>query len=288
MKAIADGFGLIEGPLWHDERGLMFSDVLNGGVYRLDSHGRTHAVFAFRRGIGGMSLHEAGGLVVSGRNISFKRFGENGSTTLLDRDPDNDNVGYNDITTDSAGRIYAGSLGSSPVFEDGRPPKAGNLYLIDIDGSHRIVAEDVKLTNGLGFSPDGKTLYHSDSRRNQVMRYDVQESGDLGPKSIFVETETGVPDGLCVAVDGSVWVALAGGSGVAVFDAEGAQLRFIEIPLPMCTSVCFGGAELRDLYIVTGSNGVEGEDRGAIFKVETDTQGLPVPMARTSLPNTDS
>lgn len=283
MKPIADGFGLIEGPVWHPSLGLLFSDVINGGVFRLDEKGRTHLVFGHRRGIGGMSIHEAGGLVVSGRNISFKRFGEERSVTLLDRDPDNDNVGYNDITTDSEGRVYAGSLGSSPVFDDGRRPKAGDLYLIDLDGSTRVVAEDVMLTNGLGFSPDGKTLYHSDSARQQVMRYDVKSDGDLGEKEVFVEVETGAPDGLCVAVDGSVWVALAGGSGVAVYDEEGNQERFIEILLPMCTSVCFGGSELTELYIVTGSNGVDGDDRGAVFAVYSETPGLQVPEARIRL-----
>ena len=289
MKPIADGFGLIEGPVWHPSFGLLFSDVINGGVFRLDEKGRTHLVFGHRRGIGGMSIHEAGGLVVSGRNISFKRFGEESSVTLLDRDPDNDNVGYNDITTDSEGRVYAGSLGSSPVFDDGRSPKAGDLYLIDLDGSTRVVAEDVMLTNGLGFSPDGKTLYHSDSRRQRVFRYDVSNNGDLGQKEVFVETESGSPDGLCVATDGSVWVAIAGGSGVAVYDELGNETRFIEIPLPMCTSVCFGSSELNELYIVTGSDGVDGDDRGAIFVVDSEAVGLPVPEARVRLPpNGDS
>lgn len=283
MKAIADGYGLIEAPVWHGKLGLLFSDVINGGVYHLDSQGRVHVVFPHRRGIGGMVLHVDAGVVVSGRNISFKRFGEEDSMVLLDRDPDNDNVGYNDITTDEIGRIYAGSLGSSPVFEDGRRPQAGDLYVIDIDGSTRVVAEDVLLTNGLGFSPDGKTLYHSDSRRNQVMKYSVDTNGDLGPKELFVEFEVGAPDGLAVAEDGTVWIALAGGSGVSVHSSSGDPVEFIEIPLPMCTSVCFGDEDLKTLYIVTGSNGVEGDNRGAVYRYRTNSVGLEIPIARTAL-----
>ena len=283
MKAIADGYGLIEAPVWHTELGLMFSDVINGGVYHLDSQDRVHVVFPHRRGIGGMVLHFGGGVVVSGRNISFKRFGEEDSVVLLDRDPDNDNVGYNDITTDESGRVYAGSLGSSPVFEDGREPKSGDLYVIDVDGSTRVVAEDVLLTNGLGFSPDGKTLYHSDSRRNKVMKYSVDDNGDLGSKEPFAEFEVGVPDGLAVAEDGSVWIALAGGSGVSVCSSSGEPLNFIEIPLPMCTSVCFGDEDLKTLYIVTGSNGVQGENRGAVYRYRTNSAGLKIPLARTAL-----
>ncbi|MCY3885283.1 MAG: SMP-30/gluconolactonase/LRE family protein [Gammaproteobacteria bacterium] len=283
MKAIADGYGLIEAPVWHTELGLLFSDVINGGVYHLDSQGRVHVVFPHRRGIGGMVLHSDEGVVVSGRNISYKRFGGDGSTLLLDRDPDNGNVGYNDITADKLGRVYAGSLGSSPVFEDGREPRAGDLYVIDLDGSSRIVAEDVMLTNGLGFSPDGTTLYHSDSRRSHVVKYAARDNGDLGSKEIFAEFEMGAPDGLAVAEDGSVWIAMAGGSGVSVHSSSGERLEFVEIPLPMCTSVCFGDPDMKTLYIVTGSNGVEGGNRGAVFKYRTATPGLKVPAARVKL-----
>lgn len=279
MKAIADGYGLIEAPVWHSQLGLLFSDVINGGVYHLDPSGRVHVVFPHRRGIGGMVLHTFGGAVVSGRNISFKPFGGEESVLLLDRDPDNGNVGYNDITTDDSGRIYAGSLGSSPVFEDGRELQSGDLYVIDLDRTARIVAEDILLTNGLGFSPDGKTLYHSDSRRNQVVKYSVQVNGDLGPKELFAEFEEGAPDGLAVATDGSVWVALAGGSGVSVRSSSGEPLEFIEIPLPMCTSVCFGDEDMKSLYIVTGSNGVDGDNRGAVYRYRTNTVGLSVPPA---------
>ena len=285
MKAIADGYGLIEAPVWDEALGLMFSDVINGGVYHLDSQDRVHVVFPHRRGIGGMVLHSEGGVVVSGRNISFKRFGEEDSVLLLDRDQDNDNVGYNDITADERGRVYAGSLGSSPVFEDGREPQAGDLYVIDVDGSTRVVAEDVLLTNGLGFSPDGKTLYHSDSRRSQVMKYSVSENGDLGPKELFAEFDNGAPDGLAVAEDGSVWIALAGGSGVSVHSSSGKPLQFIEIPLPMCTSVCFGDDDMKTLYIVTGSNGVEGDNRGSVYRYRTSTAGISVPLARVALPD---
>ena len=118
-----------------------------------------------------MALHEAGGMVVGGRNIAFKSFDGGDTVVLLDRDAAHGNVGYNDLTTDSAGRIYAGSLGS-PVFEAGEQI-AGNLYLIDLDGSSRIVGRDVLLTNGLAFSPDGRTLYHADrgARRSFATRW---------------------------------------------------------------------------------------------------------------------
>jgi D-xylonolactonase len=280
MEALTRGYGLIEGPVWDPARGLLFSDVLGGGVFCLDAAGDVSTVFEHRRGIGGMALHADGGLVVSGRNVSFKPFDGGATVVLLDRDVEAGNVGYNDLTTDAAGRIYAGSLGSSPVFEDGRAPAAGDLYLIDLDGSARVVARDVRLTNGLGFSPDGGTLYHSDSRRQTVFCYAVTADGSLGEKTPFASFEAGVPDGLVVAEDGSVWVALAGGHGVAVLNADGSRRTHIEIP------VCFGGTHLTDLYIVSGSEGSGGERNGAVYRYVSDVAGVPVAVARVSLNRT--
>ncbi|MDA1075666.1 MAG: SMP-30/gluconolactonase/LRE family protein [Proteobacteria bacterium] len=281
MDLLTQGYGLIEGPVWWPEHGLVFSDVLNGGVFCVTRAGEVSSVFEHRRGIGGMALHEAGGLVVSGRNIAYKAFAGGATVTLLDRDEAAGIVGFNDISADAAGRIYAGSLGSSPVFEDGRKPQAGDLFLIDLDGSSRKVASDIRLTNGLGFSPDGKTLYHSDSGRSAVFCYPVHEDGSLGPKQPFVKTSKGVPDGLVVAEDGSVYVALAGGGqGVAVFNSSGDLTRHIEIPHPMCTSVCFGGDDLKDLYIVSGSEGLPGESEGGVFVHANEVAGLPVGLAR--------
>ncbi len=282
MDKLSEGYGLVEGPVWHAERGLLFSDVLNGGVFALGPDGSVGIVFEHRRGIGGMALHEADGLVVSGRNIAFKPFGGGETVVLLDRDEANGNVGYNDITTDAAGRIYAGSLGASPVFDDGREPAAGALYMIDLDGSSRRVGEGIQLTNGLGFSPDARWLYHSDSRVNTVWRYAVHGDGSLGEKSVFIRTERGSPDGLVVSEDGRIWVALAGGDGVGIFDADGAPCGHLPIPQPMCTSVCFGGDDLKTLYIVSGSDG-SGPNSGAVYAHRVDVAGLPVAPARVRL-----
>lgn len=283
MEKLADGYGLIEGPVWDDARGLIFSDVLGGGVFLLDGAGQVTTLIEHRRGIGGIASHADGGLIVSGRNIAYKPPPPNTQETvvLLDRDVDNGNVGYNDITADAVGRIYAGSLGS-PVF-DGGEQIPGSLYLIDLDGSSRVVATDVRLTNGLAFSPDADVLYHADSPQASVFCYRVGDNGDLGEKQHFARMPRGAPDGLVTAADGSVWVALAGGSGVAVFESNGDLREIVDVPLPMVTSVCFGGADLCDLYIVTGSEGVDGDNAGSIFRYRTDVPGLPVPVARVRI-----
>jgi len=228
-----------------------------------------------------MSLVRGQGLIVSGRNISFKPFDGGETQLLLDRDEQNGNVGYNDITTDAAGRVYAGSLGNSPVFDDGRDTAQGDLHLIDLDGSSRIVGQGITLTNGLGFSPDGNRLYHSDTRENCIYQYEVHDDASLSEKTVFLHLGDRLPDGLVISEDGAVWVALAGeGGGVQVINEDGSPREFVPIPVPMCTSVCFGGENLDELYIVSGSGGQDTDRGGNIYRVHTQVRGLAVPDAR--------
>jgi D-xylonolactonase len=282
MRKLATGFGLIEAPVWHDEQGLYFSDVRNGGVHRLGLDGKVSLVLPKRRGVGGMALHALGGLVMGGRDISYVGLGERPGETLLTPDEVPGSIGFNDLTTDKTGRIYVGSLAF--VVFGGEEPKPGNLVMIDLDGSARILSGGVMLTNGLGFSPDGKRLYHSDSRAPHVRVYNVLADGSVGPWRVFAELgEGGVPDGLKVASDGSVWVADAHGGRVAVFEPDGRHRTDIAVPLPMVTSLCFGGSDLRDLYIVTGSDGGPEENCGTVFQTRVDTPGQKLYPARVRL-----
>ncbi len=278
MELLASGYGLIEGPVWDPARGLIFADVIFGGAYCLNTDGGVAPVINHRRGMGGMALHEDGGLVVSGRNIAIKGPGE-ATRVLLDNDPEAGRIGFNDLTTDAAGRVYAGALAFRPVGGE-EEPKPADLFCIDLDGSARAVGHDVLLTNGLGFSPDGRKLYHSDSRRNQVRIYAVAEDGGLGRHASFAAVEDGIPDGLAVATDGSVWVAVAHGSRVDVFEPDGGLRQSIAVPMPMVTSLCFGGAELRDLYVVTGSSGSDSDRAGGVYRLAVEVAGLAVPLAR--------
>src|SRR5436190_9270448 len=244
MQEVATGFGLVEAPLWIDGQGLYFSDVLNGGVHLLDARREVSLVLPKRRGVGGMARHELGGLVMGGRDIAFAPL-ETGlePKVFLTREDIPGATGFNDLTTDRAGRVYVGSLAF--VVFGGEEPKPGYLHVIDLDGSIRTVSDGVLLTNGLGFSPDGKRLYHSDARAGHVRAYEVLADGSVGPASIFADLGSGhVPDGLKVASDGSVWVADARGGRVAVYSADGGHVMDIATPLPMVTSLCFGGADL--------------------------------------------
>ena len=280
MDRVATGFGLIEGPVWDPARGLYFSDVINGGVYLRDLGGKVTRVVPKRRGIGGMAIHAEGGLVVGGRDIAHIANGVICVLLALDAIPGA--TGFNDLTTDRAGRVYVGSL-AFHVF-GGDEPRPGHLHIIDLDGTMRTISDGVMLTSGLAFSPDGLRLYHCDAQAALVRVYDVNVDGTVKPWRTFASLgSTGVPDGMKVASDGSVWVADAHGGRVVVFDASGVLRRNIPVPLPMVTTLCFGGDDLCDLYIVTGSRGGPHDNSGTIFRMRVDVAGLPLPPARVAI-----
>ncbi len=282
MQVVATGYGLIEGPVWDPAKGLYFSDVLGGGVFLLDRHDQVSTVVPRRRGVGGMALHADGGLVVGGRDISWVAADASSSKVLLDAATAGNATGFNDLTTDHSGRIFVGSL-AFRIFA-GEAMKLGNLYCIELDGGVRAVSDGILVTNGLGVSPDGKRLYHCDARRQLVRAYDLGDDGSVGHwKAFAVMGEGRVPDGLKVAADGSVWVADAHGGRVAVFGADGRHVKDIPVPLPMVTSLCFGGDDLRDLYVVTGSRGGPSEKCGSIYRTRVDVPGVPLAPCRVRL-----
>tara|TARA_Y100001968_G_scaffold158947_1_gene145381 strand:- start:45 stop:896 length:852 start_codon:yes stop_codon:yes gene_type:complete len=283
MEELATDFGLVEGPTWIKDKGLLFSDVIKGGVYLLDDSNNISTIVAHRRGIGGIAVHEKNGLVVGGRNISYKSFTGDKTTTLLSNDVTEVALGFNDLTTDSKGRVYVGSVAFKVFSDEEMIP--GHLHVIDVDGSVRTISDGVMLSNGLGFSPDGKTLYHSDARDAVVRQYAVSPDGDVSDWKPFVKTNNGHPDGLAVAEDGSVWIAMAYGARVDVFESNGALRASLPVPLPMVTSVCFGGPDLKDLYVVTGSRGGPSDSCGTIFRTRLDVPGLPISDAKVSLEN---
>jgi len=281
LQLLASGYGLIEGPVYDPARGLIFTDVTKGGAYCLGADGKASVVVPHRKGMGGLAIHASGGMIVSGRTIAYKPPGEGATVNLIPDNPAGGIAGFNDLVTDEAGRIYAGSLAGSALADE--RPKSAFLHLVDLDGSHRVVATDVHLTNGLGFSLNGRLLYHSDSGLNAIKIYDVAKNGDLSAPRIFVKTENGSPDGLAVASDGAIWIALAYGGAVVCYNPGGKEIARIAVPDRLVTSLCFGGADWRDLFIVTGPDRNEPDSTGKIYRIRMDIAGLPRPLARVKV-----
>ncbi|MGD9987596.1 SMP-30/gluconolactonase/LRE family protein [Pseudonocardia sp.] len=283
--------GLLEGPRYDPRWGLIYADAAHGGVHALAEDGARTTLIPHRRGIGGLVLHDQDGAVITGRNVAYKPFtpdrAEPGPTeVLLDKDPATHRVGFNDLTTDPAGRVYVGSLGFVAMDEavDGAaagPP--GSLWVIDLDGSIGSLADDIALSNGMAFDPGGTVLYQCDSGRRLVFAYELDLEGTspkLVERTVFAELPQGVPDGIAVDVEGGVWVALAHQGEIVGLGPNGNVVDSIAIPLPMVTSMCFGGPGMTTLYIVTGAHG-DPDNNAGIFACEMNVAGVPIALART-------
>jgi gluconolactonase len=283
MRKLLDGFGLLEAARWYPQHGLLFSDVTKGGVFRhRDTAQPVETIIAHRKGIGGLVAHADGGLVVAGRNVAHKA--DDGKTTVL-METAPDETFFNDLTADGRGRLYVGSVGLGPSPDEeptGGERAPGRLYRLDLDGTRTTLSEDVLVSNGLGVAPSDDLLYHVDSHRHVVWGFD-----DAGEREVFVDVKEydGVPDGLAVAADGSVWVAMAGGGLVVGWAADGQRIAEYAVPQPLVTSVCFGGPQLTSLYVMTGVNAEYHSDYGGAVRVMDEQRaGLPAPTCTVPVP----
>jgi gluconolactonase len=273
METLACGFGLAEAPRVDDAGNLYFTDVIRGGVYQRAPDGTVTTIVPKRRGCGGLALHADGGIVVSGRSVIHIRGGD--TRVLLELDGV---LGFNDLTTDGEGRVYVGSLRTS-AFDAG-PRVPGELWRIDADGSAIALYEGVEFANGVGFSPGGRTLYHSNYSEGYVLAHDLDDRGGATNRRVFTRMPVGNPDGLAVDEAGCVWVALGNGGGIARFASDGALERILDVPASFVTSLCFGGADRRDLYVTTADNTEDAIRGGTIFRTRAPEPGLVAPLAR--------
>jgi sugar lactone lactonase YvrE len=155
LETLAFGYGLAEGPRVDADGNVYFTDVLGGGVHRWSPDGSVEVVVPKRRGIGGLLLHADCGVVVSGRDVSHVKDGETRTLLALEGV-----TGFNDMTTDMHGRVYAGTLRFNPF--QGESPMPGEVWRIDAEGEAVELFGGIDWANGIGFSPDAGTIYISD------------------------------------------------------------------------------------------------------------------------------
>jgi sugar lactone lactonase YvrE len=160
------------------------------------------------------------------------------------------------------------------------PRTPGECWRVDAEGVGTQLYDNVSLTNGIGFTADGSTLYHSDTVVNGVWAHDVAEDGSVSNRRFLVQRDDLLPDGLAVDEDGVVWVAdVSGSRSVRAFAPDGTEVARIDVPAKMVTSLCFGGADRRDLYIVTEDNTEDRSRKGTIFRTRSDTPGVQAWLA---------
>jgi gluconolactonase len=278
MELLASGYGLLEGPRVDDQNRLCFSDIPNGGVNRRSPDGEITTLIAGRKGVGGIAINHGGGLVCSGRGLIYWNEATGVSRDLFTEWEGKPLKGLNDLQPDDQGSIYVGSLEFDALSD--QKPVPGNLFRVDPDGKVTKLWEGIEVTNGLGFSPDRKLLYHADSTTQAVWAYDVKPDRSVADRRIFAKVPEGWPDGLAVDAEGGVFVATVKSGEVVRFKANGTIDFRLKIPAKFVTSLTFGGADLRDLYIVTADNTEDKAKKGTIWKTRSEIPGLAVPKAR--------
>jgi sugar lactone lactonase YvrE len=186
---------------------------------------------------------------------------------LVAKAHDDERIRYNDGKLDPKGRLLVGTMGYDDTYEG----KAA-LYAIEKDGTVRTVLDGLTLANGMGWSPDGKTLYFIDTPTKKVgsYAYDPETGEAIFEKYVIEITDGSNPDGMCVDMEGMIWVAQYGGEKVCRWDPEsGGKLEEIRMPVKNVTSCCLGGENLEYLYITTAKDGETQEAlAGGLFRVK--------------------
>ena len=272
FETLAHGFALAEGPCVDDQGGVYFSDVVNGGVHRWSEADGVVTVVPKRRGVGGIVLHADGGVVVSGRDVSHVRDQE---TRTLFSAPEGV-TGFNDITADSDGRVYAGALRFKPFA--GESPVPGEVWLIYREQEAMPFFGGIEWPNGIGLSPDGGTVYTCDYASGELLAHLAVAVSPATP-DVLARSPAGSADGLAVDGLGGVWVALGQGGGIARFEPDGSLDHILDVPASFVSSCCFGGPDMRDLYVTTADNTEDPERAGTLFRTRVEVAGLPVPKA---------
>jgi sugar lactone lactonase YvrE len=174
--------------------------------------------------------------------------------------------------------VYAGSVRFA-VFDPNAQVVPGECWRIDAPGRATRLYDGVVHANGIGISPDGGTLYHSDTRAGLLVVHDLSPDGEVANRRAIRVEGSGHPDGLALDAEGGVWVAIFGGGRVDRYLPDGRRERSLPVPTPAVTSVCFAGADGRDLVVVTGGDG--GRSRCAsVLRTRVDVAGAPVYPAR--------
>jgi sugar lactone lactonase YvrE len=183
----------------------------------------------------------------------------------------------NDAAVAADGALWAGTMRYDTA------PGGGTLARIAADGSVTTVLPDVTISNGTGWSPDGRLMYYVDTPTRRVDVFDVLDVEDGGARVggrrefAVIEEGAGDPDGLTVDADGCVWVALWEGGAVRRYTPSGDLDLVLDLPVHLPTACAFGGRDLTDLYITTARVGLDAPHplSGSVLVVPGAGQGLP-------------
>jgi sugar lactone lactonase YvrE len=271
-----------ECPVWSiEEQALYFVDIKGKALHRFAPATGAHRTFPMPEEIGCIGFIKGGGFIAGFRSGLWLLDGDGNRTQKLADNPEDQGASrFNDGRIDPAGRFLAGTIDE---------PKDGgraHLYRYDSQGL-AVLASGLLTSNGVAFSPDGRILYHSDTPTFTVWRYAYDPApGEATDKTLFVrlqptESDRGRPDGAAVDAEGCYWTALFEGERIQRYSPEGRLLAEYPVPARCPTMVCFGGTDLKTLYVTSARSG-RSEDElmayphsGSLFAMPVDVPGLP-------------
>jgi sugar lactone lactonase YvrE len=274
---------LSEGPRWHEEREeLLWVDILGRKLHRatLDADGGLDRVvtISIDRHVGAVAPALGGGYVLAA-GTGFLFVDEDGSTRELAQPAgQRTDVRMNDGACDPQGRFWAGTMAYDESHGEGA------LYRLELDGSCTTVLSGLTIANGIGWSPDGNTMYLNDSGTGHVEAFSFDgSSGAIADRRTFARIEPpAAPDGLTVDEEGGIWVALWDGGAVNRYAPDGSLLTSIPLPVARPTSCTFGGQNRATLFVTTARVGLDDAARerqpdcGRVFAIgPLSIHGLP-------------
>ncbi|MFK0118534.1 SMP-30/gluconolactonase/LRE family protein [Streptomyces sp. NPDC090994] len=262
-----------EGPTWDAEAArLIWVDILGCRVHTYDPATGRRTVRTTEQHVGAAKPRAGGGLVLNLRD-GIALLDPDGSLRMAHREAVPGRRA-NDAAVAPDGSLWAGTMRYDET------PGGGTLSRLTADGTHTTVLADVAVSNGTGWSPDGRLMYYIDSPTRRVDVFDHDGGRISGRRTLaVVEDGAGFPDGLTVDADGCVWVALWDGGAVRRYTPDGRLDRVVELPVPRVTACAFGGADLTDLYVTTARTGLTAPHplAGSVLVVPGAGKGLAQP-----------
>ncbi|WP_028634248.1 SMP-30/gluconolactonase/LRE family protein [Pseudomonas parafulva] len=269
-----------ESPVWDEtHQCLLFVDISGGQINALDLHGQLTRLYDSPARIGALALTEKGNLI----------FTQNAGVAILDRTSlrvtQNSKLAitlssyrFNDGACDPQGRFITG------LMDEGHSSNTGKLYRYDAGLNASVILDSISLPNGLAWASGGDALFFVDSVARTLYRAPYLANGNyLQQVSVFARTpeKLGRPDGLALDIEDNLWVCQFNGGCLLQYDRNGALLQTLPVPVPRPTSCCFGGPDMRTLFITTAKFGMSADEHadypaaGNIYSIRLPVPGRP-------------
>ncbi|CAN7445728.1 SMP-30/gluconolactonase/LRE family protein [Devosia sp. LjRoot3] len=274
---IRERFGVGESPVWDDANGrLLWCDIPAGAIHALDIATGERDFWEFGEPVPSLGLARNGKLVVALRNDVILFDPSNGTReTVASIEHAKPDMRLNDGKVGPDGAFWVGSMDAAP----GDAPSA-KLYRVAPDGDVRVIADGIAISNGLAWNADATLLYHSDSRGSMWLDcWDFDRAtGAVSNRRRLRDNDeaNGRPDGGACDLAGTYWSAGPSASRINRFSATGELLGWVDVPLKLPTMPCFGGADMKTVFVTSLGSGEDGRD--GIVQFRADIPGVPIGM----------